>query len=311
MTEGDLSAYGLAAFLGTAGATHFLKPDFYDPIVPRALPGEARTWTYVSGAAELTVAALVANRSTRWIGSMLAAGLFVAVFPGNIQMAWDWRDQVRTRAGRRVRPPALAGSDGLVGGARGQARHARAVRSAPAPLRRGPGRSGPDRVGGESLQRRARSTGRCAAGRCRSSPGHGAGRAPDSSLPGSHPPTSRARSGSPRRGRVSRTTCRPLRQARRAAPRRASPDRRSGGRRAGVSLPRSRFASIRNSGCINSGCCASHSLNSTPETATSSLSSTVTALAERGSPSIADSSPSSCPRSRCARVTSRPPRVVE
>ena len=24
---------------------------------------------------------------------MLAAGLFVAVFPGNIQMAWDWRDR--------------------------------------------------------------------------------------------------------------------------------------------------------------------------------------------------------------------------
>ena len=26
-------------------------------------------------------------------GGLLAAGLFVAVFPGNIQMAWDWRDR--------------------------------------------------------------------------------------------------------------------------------------------------------------------------------------------------------------------------
>jgi len=93
MPDGDLPAYALAAFLGTAGATHFTKPDFYDPIVPRALPGEARTWTYVSGAAELTVAALVATRRTRALGGLLAAGLFVAVFPGNIQMAWDWRDR--------------------------------------------------------------------------------------------------------------------------------------------------------------------------------------------------------------------------
>ena len=93
MRDGDLPAYALAAFLGTAGATHFLQPDFYDAIVPRALPGAARTWTYVSGAAELTVAALVATRRTRWVGGMLAAGLFVAVFPGNIQMAWDWRDK--------------------------------------------------------------------------------------------------------------------------------------------------------------------------------------------------------------------------
>ena len=93
MPDGDLPAYALAAFLGTAGVTHFTKPDFYDPIVPRALPGEARTWTYVSGAAELTVAALVATRRTRGLGGLLAAGLFVAVFPGNIQMAWDWRDR--------------------------------------------------------------------------------------------------------------------------------------------------------------------------------------------------------------------------
>ena len=132
MTEGDLSAFGLAAFLGTAGATHFLKPDFYDPIVPRALPGEARTWTYVSGAAELTVAALVANRSTRWLGSMLAAGLFVAVFPGNMQMAWDWRDKSAREQGAAYGRLPLQGP--MVWWAVRVAKRARASRAVRAPV---------------------------------------------------------------------------------------------------------------------------------------------------------------------------------
>jgi uncharacterized membrane protein len=93
------SALGLAGFLGFAGATHFVNPNFYDPIVPRALPGSARFWTYASGAAELAVAATVAMPKTRRVGGMLAAGLFVGVFPGNIQMAWDWRNRTpRERA---------------------------------------------------------------------------------------------------------------------------------------------------------------------------------------------------------------------
>lgn len=83
------SPYLLAALLVGAGATHFLKPGFYDPIVPHALPGPARAWTYASGVAELAVAAAVANPSTRRRGALAAAGLFVAVFPANLQMALD------------------------------------------------------------------------------------------------------------------------------------------------------------------------------------------------------------------------------
>lgn len=50
-------------------------------------------WTYVSGAAELAVAALVAVPRTRRLGGALALALFVAVFPANIQMAVDWSDR--------------------------------------------------------------------------------------------------------------------------------------------------------------------------------------------------------------------------
>jgi len=87
------AAVGLAAFLGSAGATHFIAPSFYDVLVPRVLPGPRRAWTIVSGIAELVCAALIARPRTRRLGATLAFGLFIAVFPGNVQMAVDWRDE--------------------------------------------------------------------------------------------------------------------------------------------------------------------------------------------------------------------------
>ncbi len=83
------SPYLLTALLTAAGVAHFLKPGFYDPLIPDALPGSARAWTYGSGVAELAVAAAVAVPQTRRRGALAAALLFVAVFPGNIQMAFD------------------------------------------------------------------------------------------------------------------------------------------------------------------------------------------------------------------------------
>ena len=87
------SSASLAALLAAAGVTHFLLPRPYDAIVPRALPGKPRTWTQLSGAAELAVAAAVAHPRTRRAGALAAAGLFAAVFPANVQMAVDWRDR--------------------------------------------------------------------------------------------------------------------------------------------------------------------------------------------------------------------------
>jgi uncharacterized membrane protein len=87
------TALGLAAVLGFAGVAHFKNPEFFDDIVPHALPLSARTWTYVSGVAELACAVAVARPSTRRAGGLAAALLFVAVFPANVQMAVDWRDR--------------------------------------------------------------------------------------------------------------------------------------------------------------------------------------------------------------------------
>jgi uncharacterized membrane protein len=87
----DKQALGLAGLLATSGVLHFAAPEPFDTIVPRTLPGSPRTWTYLSGVAELAVAAAVAHPRTRRLGGLAAAALFVAVFPANVKMAVDWR----------------------------------------------------------------------------------------------------------------------------------------------------------------------------------------------------------------------------
>jgi uncharacterized membrane protein len=70
--------------------THFLRPRFFDDIVPERLPGSQRMWTLASGAAEMAVAATIAVPRTRRTGALLAGGLFLAVWPANFKMAFDW-----------------------------------------------------------------------------------------------------------------------------------------------------------------------------------------------------------------------------
>ncbi|SFW92525.1 Uncharacterized membrane protein [Amycolatopsis australiensis] len=81
----------LAAVLGFMGVLHFAVPKPFDGLIPRALPGSRRAWTYGSGGAELAVATAVAVPRTRRLGGLLAALLFLGVFPGNVKMAMDAR----------------------------------------------------------------------------------------------------------------------------------------------------------------------------------------------------------------------------
>ena len=80
------SPYLLTALLALAGASHLVRPGWYDGLVPPLLPGDARTWTLGSGVVELIVAGAVAVPRTRRAGGLAAAALFVAVFPGNLWM---------------------------------------------------------------------------------------------------------------------------------------------------------------------------------------------------------------------------------
>lgn len=89
----DLIAVALGGFIFVAGVMHFATPNFFDAIVPPWLWPSERFWTYASGVAELVVGPLVIARRTRRIGAVAAIVLFIAVYPANIYMAWDWRDR--------------------------------------------------------------------------------------------------------------------------------------------------------------------------------------------------------------------------
>ena len=92
------TAHWHALLLAGAGVMHFKVPQVYDAIVPRSLPGNARTYTLVSGAAELAISAGLAIPLTRRLAGLAASALYVAVFPANIKMAADYRKEGKPAA---------------------------------------------------------------------------------------------------------------------------------------------------------------------------------------------------------------------
>jgi uncharacterized membrane protein len=84
-----------------AGVGHFIFPSGLDSIVPDALPGDPRIYTYLSGVAEILIgAALLAPLEKKLFGKPLklwgaygAFALFLAVYPANINMAIQWSDR--------------------------------------------------------------------------------------------------------------------------------------------------------------------------------------------------------------------------
>ncbi len=88
----------LGLLLVVTGLGHFLLPAPLDAIVPPFLPFEPRFWTYLSGVAELAVAALLyvpgrvvwRGYQVKRFGIWSALALFVLVYPANIYMAIDW-----------------------------------------------------------------------------------------------------------------------------------------------------------------------------------------------------------------------------
>jgi uncharacterized membrane protein len=77
---------GLAGLFLVSGVTHLVKPDVFEPLVPRALPTR-RGLVYASGVAELVCAAGLLHPRTRRAAGWASAALLLAVFPGNVQMS--------------------------------------------------------------------------------------------------------------------------------------------------------------------------------------------------------------------------------
>jgi uncharacterized membrane protein len=89
----DVVALVLGGFITLAGIMHFANPDFFNDIVPPRLPLSESFWTYASGVVELVVGPMLLwRRSRRW-GAVAAIALFIGVYPANVYMAWDWRDE--------------------------------------------------------------------------------------------------------------------------------------------------------------------------------------------------------------------------
>ena len=78
----------LAVLLAAAGVTHLAAPKVYAPLIPKAL-GRPEPWVLWSGVAELACAAGLLHPRTRPAAARASAALFVAVYPGNVQMAVD------------------------------------------------------------------------------------------------------------------------------------------------------------------------------------------------------------------------------
>ena len=101
MTKKYTTGRGMAIMLIVTGVGHFAFPEQLDAIVPPFLPGEPRIWTYLSGVAELVVAAMLLapitakflNQNLRLLGAWSAVALFIAVYPANIYMAIDYSDR--------------------------------------------------------------------------------------------------------------------------------------------------------------------------------------------------------------------------
>jgi len=83
-----MSGPALAVVMVGAGLSHFLAPRPYEQIVPHVLhnPG---LWVRLSGVVEIGCGALIAFPRTRRAGAWLSAGVLIAVFPANVQMALD------------------------------------------------------------------------------------------------------------------------------------------------------------------------------------------------------------------------------
>ena len=86
MASRSKTTTGLAVLFGVLGTLHFLTPRPFEQIVPRALPRK-KELVYASGAAERACAAGLLHPRTRRVAGLASAGLLVAIFPANVQMA--------------------------------------------------------------------------------------------------------------------------------------------------------------------------------------------------------------------------------
>ncbi len=85
-TPSDRSAYLLGTFFTGAGVMHFVRPDFFEAIVPRWFP-DAKLANEASGAAEIVLGLGMFHPRTRPLAARGLLWLTAAVYPANLDMA--------------------------------------------------------------------------------------------------------------------------------------------------------------------------------------------------------------------------------
>lgn len=96
-----MSRKALAAIFAVSGTVHLVRPEVYEPIMPKAVPAH-REVILGSGVAELALAAGLLAPATRKAAGWASIGLLLGVYPANVKMAVD--------AGRRGNKPMLVGA---------------------------------------------------------------------------------------------------------------------------------------------------------------------------------------------------------
>ena len=90
----------LGLFLIKVGIIHFTEPDWFEPIVPK-IPGSAKFWVYISGAAEITLGiGLIIPLLRKWSGYATAAFL-ILIYPANLNM---WINNLELGDGTSLSP---------------------------------------------------------------------------------------------------------------------------------------------------------------------------------------------------------------
>lgn len=77
----------LVALFTASGLLHLVRPSVFEPIIPAPLRRWDRELVVGSGVAELVCAAGLAHARTRPAAGAASAGLLLAVWPANVQMA--------------------------------------------------------------------------------------------------------------------------------------------------------------------------------------------------------------------------------